>query len=418
MKKCRLGNTSKGILLLISGTMAAQLVSLLILPILSRVYTPEVFGYYSVVMAMVGIMAPVATLRYESAAMLPSRIEEVRAVVWLALAAVCSISMLTLGALIVAVTQGWLGEADDPWIAAWVPAFLVLGSVFTILSQLAIRKQQYGLVAQRSLLRALLTGAAQFAIGWGARLPCGLLLGSAIGSLGGLAILWTSTKEFLAPPKRRSLQPALKSYWRFPAIFTPSALLNALGANAPLLFLTATFGLDSGGQLGIAEKVVAAPIALVGGAVSQAIDAEAAKRIRDGQDLSRIFRKFSLLLTAAAIALAAGGGLFGGYFVPLLLGNDWKLAGTLVQIIAVLFAVRLVSSPLSKFMLLLQKSAATVALDLVRVGLVGLAMLVTTYLRLELITATWTLYSALAITYAATLLYVFKAVQSHTPSSK
>lgn len=152
--------------------------------------------------------------------------------------------------------------------------------------------------------------------------------------------------------------------------------------------------------------------------MSQAIDAEAAKRIRDGQDLSRIFRKFSLLLTAAAIALAAGGGLFGGYFVPLLLGNDWKLAGTLVQIIAVLFAVRLVSSPLSKFMLLLQKSAATVALDLVRVGLVGLAMLVTTYLRLELITATWTLYSALAITYAATLFYVFKAVQSHTPSSK
>lgn len=416
--RVRVGKTGKGILLLISGTMGAQLVSFIALPLLSRLYTPEDFGYFSVVMAIVGIVSTVATLRYESAAMLPTQLEEVRALVWLALGAVFSVALLTFVVLQVAASQGWFGLAGYPRSAVWVTALVVLGAAFAIMSQLAIRKQQYKLVAHRSFLRSVLTSAGQLGLGWGTRASSGLLMGSAIGSLGGLAILWRSTKEFLAPPPRELVRPTMRRYWRFPAVFAPSALLNGLGLQAPLLFITAVFGLGVGGQLGMAEKIVAVPIALVGGAVSQAVDAEVAKRIRDGlQDLRPIFWRFSRLLGSVAIAVAVGGSLFGAVVVPSLLGSDWSLAGTLVQILALTASVRLVASPLSKFIDLLQRSAANAALDLLRVGLMGLAIAVVLFFRLGLISAVWTIYTSLAVTYAATWLYVLVAVRRRADSS-
>ena len=58
---------------LVSGTVLAQLVSVLLQPLLRRLFTAEMWGTYSVYLSMVGIIAVFSSLRYDDAIVLPRK---------------------------------------------------------------------------------------------------------------------------------------------------------------------------------------------------------------------------------------------------------------------------------------------------------------------------------------------------------
>lgn len=396
----------RGIIAMIGGTAGAQAISFLALPILSRMYSPDQFGYYSLVIAYVGIITSFATLRLEAAAMLPPRSQQVCALTWSALVACTTLSLLSGIALTV---LGWwnaFGLAAHPLLPLWVVLFSILTSVFILLSQLALRKQQYGLVAQRVLAQSVVTAVGQIGLGWTPLQPVGLLSGGLLGRSAGIVLLARNAREYLRWTSRRLMKAVLWRYWRFPAVFAPSALLNALGRQALLIILTAIFGLSAGGQLGMAERIVAIPITLLGAAVSQAIDAEEGRRLRERRGgLQRSFTRFSLLLGAMGLAVLVGGVLLGGVVVPWLLGPQWTVTGQLVQILSVTSSVRLVATPLTRYILLLQRSLANMTLDFLRILLLAVAVVIVVQTGADFLTATWLVYGSLAITYAATWAY-------------
>ncbi|MBK0419476.1 lipopolysaccharide biosynthesis protein [Leucobacter sp. CSA1] len=399
----------RGIVYLMTGTVGGQFITLAGLPVLSRLYSPDEFGHYSFIVALAGVAISVATFRLDAAAMLPTSTHQVRALVWLSLSSALLVSVLFAISLHVFSELEMFGLHEYPFLAVWVGAFTLSGALFGLFSQLSLRKRQYGLVARRSFLRASVSTASQAAMGVGpSRISGGLLFGGLIGQLVGIASMVRSTRDLSAFPDLRQLRPALRRYWRFPAVFAPSALLNTLGLQAPLIFVTAYFGVAAGGQLGIAERAVAIPVTLVGTTVGQVIEAEVAKHTREGGGgLRSTYLRFSLLLSLAGIAVAAGGSALGGVLVPWAFGSDWDLAGVMVQIIAVNAGVRLLVSPLSKFLVVLQQSLAVTLLDILRVCAMGAAIWATVSYEHDLTTALWLIYSALTFTYIVTWLYGF-----------
>ena len=65
----------KSIVTLVTGTMIAQVVTYLLSPVLTRVYTPEDMSYLSLYSRIVAFFAVVATARFELAFPLPKRDE-------------------------------------------------------------------------------------------------------------------------------------------------------------------------------------------------------------------------------------------------------------------------------------------------------------------------------------------------------
>ena len=57
----------KNVVTLVAGTSIAQLIPILISPILTRIYSPEDFGLYAILIAISSICAIGSCLRYESA---------------------------------------------------------------------------------------------------------------------------------------------------------------------------------------------------------------------------------------------------------------------------------------------------------------------------------------------------------------
>ena len=59
-----------------SGTVIAQLLSILLQPVLRRLFTPESFGIYSVYLSLVGMIIVISSLRYDDAIVLPKSDKE------------------------------------------------------------------------------------------------------------------------------------------------------------------------------------------------------------------------------------------------------------------------------------------------------------------------------------------------------
>jgi O-antigen/teichoic acid export membrane protein len=68
---------------LISGTAFAQLIPILLQPLLRRSFTPDTFGAYSVYMSLLGILIVISSLKYELAIILPEKDNEAMAVFFL-----------------------------------------------------------------------------------------------------------------------------------------------------------------------------------------------------------------------------------------------------------------------------------------------------------------------------------------------
>lgn len=92
-----LKNTS----ILVSGTALAQLIPILLQPLLRRFYSPETFGSYSVYLSLIGILYVLSSLRYEMAIALPRK-DKMAVHLW-ALALIFNLSFNVLLFLMVSV---------------------------------------------------------------------------------------------------------------------------------------------------------------------------------------------------------------------------------------------------------------------------------------------------------------------------
>ena len=63
----------KNVFTLLSGATVAQIITLISIPILTRIYTPEDFGYIAIYLSIANIVAAFSTGRYELAIMLPKK---------------------------------------------------------------------------------------------------------------------------------------------------------------------------------------------------------------------------------------------------------------------------------------------------------------------------------------------------------
>lgn len=410
----------RGFLSMSSATVFAQGLTIAVLPLLARLYTPADFGVLSLVLAISAIVSPGVALRFEGAILLPASRRETRVLVSLSLLSVVVVS--SVWAVFADLVAGvvFQGQAVE-FLSFWVFATTFLTGLFAIFSQVAIRERKYRDIAVRSIYQSVATSASQAGLGaisWGS---VGLLSGSLIGRIAGLLTLVVNGRRLIARHRWRELGDSLREFWRFPVVFAPSALLNSLALQLPLIVVAAVYGLEFAGQLGMAERIVAIPITVVGAAIGQVFIAELSQLRRSGsRDYVPLFVRLSSAL--AIIAAIAVGSLLvvADWLIPAFLGEDWTPSVHLVQIIAVTGAIRLIASPLSGAITLFQQAGANIAIDAIRATLMALAIFFMFKLSLTPDLAIWMIYGSLGVVYLITWVYVFVLLkkQSKTTQSK
>ncbi|SCG62979.1 Membrane protein involved in the export of O-antigen and teichoic acid [Micromonospora echinaurantiaca] len=416
--RARLTVSRRGVLNIILGTLCGQVLVLAGTPVLSRLYDPADFGIFTITVTLAATVSTVAALRFELAVPLPRAEPDAYALVFLGLLSAASAAVL--GTLGVALLGGRIAEAfNEPELRSWlwvVPGLAAVMAAVVVLNQLAARHRRYAAIGRRNLYQSVGTVLAQVSAGFAGVQSGGLIVGQGIGHAVAAASLVRgggfsgSAASAGAAPAR--LRRCAVGYRRFPILLAPSGLLNILGGQLPVLIIAYCYGATVAGWLGLTQRVLAMPVALVGAAVAQVYLAEFSRIVRDDPAHAQVlFRRASRLLAVVAaagglIVLMAGPALF-----PLVFGQRWNASGGYAQALAISMATQFVAAPLSQTLIVLNRQAMQFAWDAVRFVVVTGAVTVAALLGWSDHAAVWALGTTSALLYLVNWLVAHRALR-------
>ena len=339
---------------LLMGGALAQLVPLLLGPVLARLFTPQAFGVFTTFSTVAATVAVVACGRYEFA--LPMARDEDEAAVLLALCVRIGLLVLVLSVPLAALLN-MTGHLPLPWL---LPLAVAAAGALQLLIMWSNRAQRFRALAISRVLQYGGAALLQVALGvalWGAaRQPAGaeaawaLVIAPVISGVLAMLVLvqpapaggWRALLPARAHPGMR--QVAVK-FRDFPLLNTPHAFLGALQDALAVAMLVAFSGHAAAGFWGLGLRYLKAPATLVGSAVSQALY----PRLAGAQpaDAQRAVRQIMALLGAVALGLMLMLMVAGPWLFRLVFGAAWQEAGELARALAPYIAVHFVAAPLA-----------------------------------------------------------------------
>lgn len=364
-----------------SGAVIGQAAVILASPLLSRLYDPSDFGLFATYFAVVSLLTPAVSMRIPLAIVVPKLDAEAHDIVRLVL-------VTTLGGVVLLEGLVWLvgpdllatlnaaGLRGLLWLA---PIAAFLGANQESASYWAIRHERFGRVATTRGLMGITKASSQVAMGFVKGISVmGLILGDLVGRVVAIVALWFRGGLSLRRASESSLVTLAKRYKSFALFSGPAAILNSTGRQLTPLLIAAYFGMEVAGWFGLAQRVVAVPLALLGQAIAQVYIGAVGRLAReDPKALLRLYRRISLkllLIGAVPLGLVAAGGppLF-----ELVFGPEWGEVGVYVRLLIVMYIIQFVVFPLSQTLNVLERQSWQLAWDAVRVAAIAIAVITT-----------------------------------------
>ena len=172
----------RNVMVVMTGTAAAQAIGFALSPVISRLYTPSDFGVFGSFMAVSGVIAAGATLEYPQAIMLPRSHEDaINLFVVSCLTTAVSGIVCLLCCVLAPGTAGELMKTG----AFWVLLLLVLATIVNGVNQSCqawcVRVKAFRQTSTSQVVRSLSANGTQMGVGYlGAGAP-GLIVASVLG---------------------------------------------------------------------------------------------------------------------------------------------------------------------------------------------------------------------------------------------
>ena len=334
-----------------TGTVLAQVIVIAASPILTRLYDPVDFGLAGLFAAIVASITPAICGKFEVAIVVAKSVAASRQLLGVAFYFAFGVSVLALLAILLFGTQ-IVEIFDAERLGEWlllVPVMLLLTGLMAGLKHYSNRIHEYGVISQSKMLMAITGVAASLVLGI-AGFPSGLLVGSVIAA-GTVAcwllyhhraisipttLIWNARKRVLAA-----------RYRAFPLYSGSTGLLHGFTQTLPVFFLSGYFGQAVVGYFALMLQVAFAPLGFVSGAVSQVNLKKVSDLVNQGLPVRPYLLKVTLLLVTivapvAIVLIVIAPKLFAWVF-----GEQWRVAGSYLQILMPALALRFVVSTVS-----------------------------------------------------------------------
>ena len=345
------GQFVRNVGVLAGGTAFSQLVGLLALPFLTRIYTPEDFTVLATYASILALLTAIACLRFEIAIPVPKDQEGAINLLTLSVISVIGITFLT--SLTVFFLSDWINQLTNHRIAGYLwllPLGVFFSGLYNALQYWMTREKAFQLVSKTRMIQAVSGAAAQLGLGYAGITPFGLLLGQLLntgaGIFGLLKYFLKEYKTLIFKVNLIELKKTFKRYDRFPKYSTWEALTNSAGIQIPVLII-ATFVMGAeAGFLMLAMRLLSAPMSLIGSSVAQVYLAEAAEKYHQGELKSFTNKTIFMLAKVGFIPLFLIG-VTAPFIIPFVFGEEWQRTGILISWMVPWFFMQFITSPVS-----------------------------------------------------------------------
>lgn len=312
----------------------SQGISLILMPIVTRLYSPVEYGYYSLFSLMVAFLVPVTSLCLPQAIILTSDLRQQASLARTSVLLCLSLaSGLVLSIVLVTPVLFPIHTLTSD-LLTWL-FLLWIGVVSTVVGQvvyqLDLAQKSLSGASYRIISQASATGSLKIILG--SLMPDGRFL--ALSQVLGSAVFYPRLKQQFIEPAPRLLDWSLLSVFKeFPIHQMPQQVLNMLSRLLPSTLLMLAFDANEVGYFGLALLALGVVGQVIGKPYSDALVSEFVERqTRSGATY--------LLLMGGTLRLALIGLLpFGFVFFlgqeifSLIFSSDWQKAGQYAEVMA------------------------------------------------------------------------------------
>lgn len=378
MKKLRrfiqsgfIGNVGK----LMSGTGLAHLLGVAIIPIITRLYTPDQIGVYATYLSLFMILFSIASLRYEYATLIPKTDYEANNVTLLASFLAFTSSAILLLVLLFAgnALSNLLGIQSLGKLIYFLPVSVLSFSLFMIISFSLNRSRQYGSMAVGKICGTTGMATGQVGMGWMQFQEVGLVLGKVAGDLLGLVFLvWKRHKmqsSVFAGVSPRRMMVMAKRYRNFPFWNTPHALTTTTSNNIPVLLFNIYYSEAITGFYAMAIKALYSPVQVIAQAAFQVFSQRVAEEHANKSRLIPFMNQTLFFMGSIGFFPFLLLFLFSPSFFAWFLGPGYETTGHFVRILTPFIYLVFLVTPMNFIPLMLGRQRKAFIIDLVHLFL-------------------------------------------------
>jgi len=343
----------RNVAMLFSGTALAQLVPLVITPILTRLYTPSDYGVLAVFVAVTSLIAVASTLRYDIAILMPSDDRTAMAIMLLSI--LCVLIIAAIMVILIFITRSQIVQfIAMPSIVKWLyvmPLYVFFLGCSSALNYWLNRHKKFRNLAINRVAMAIVTAVATLAFGFYGFGYSGLILGIVIGQFATLLMLvtwtWRDVRDGLPRTSWELIRQSAKVYKKFPLFSLPSDFVNHLSQQLPALMMGRFFGAVVVGHFSFSQKILGAPLSLMSQSVCDVFKQRASSDYTKYGNCNHIFKSTFKSLTALSIIPLFLIFLLAPLIFKVVFGSEWEQAGQYTRYLVALYFFRFIVSPLS-----------------------------------------------------------------------
>lgn len=321
---------------LLSANVLAQVIGIVVYPVLTRLYTAEDFGLLNLFFSIGGVLAILSTAEYQYAIVLPKDDRKAAAVRLVGAILFCVVTALVFVSVAFSSEIGELfGAPELSRVYAWMPLFVLFSGMWVLLNYTYTREKQFGRISAYQMIQSVVSVGMKIVLGM-ADWATGLIVGSVVApSIALVAVVTYKKRELpyvMLNLSRAELVNAAREYRKFPMYSLPRALVNSLSGNLPAFVLTPVFGLTELGYFGMAMTLAFRPLNTISTSLYQTFYQRTAEAVNARQSIMPFFKKFIGRTLAVAFPCMALLYVILPWLTEWLLGAGWEQTGELIRV--------------------------------------------------------------------------------------
>jgi O-antigen/teichoic acid export membrane protein len=365
LKKSLFSNLIKSELLrntsiLISGTAVAQIIPIVLQPILRRYFSPEIFGAFSVYLSLIGILIVISSFKYELAIILPKKEKEAATIFFLTifLNFIFNAALLIVILLFRSTILSFLNLSEKNAIYLFfVPLGTFLLSSYQSINYWLIRKKRFFPISVNKFVRRGFEGLAQVTFRFMNVLQ-GLIFGDLIGHVANIVSgIYQGKKTGLSfnLVSLFKIKYVLRKYSQYPKFNVIPSLMSACSFLLPAIFINKFYLSENAGFFDLSKLLLSVPLALIATSVSNVLLQRVSEKYRNNE--SFVIDLFPILTIVVILGLLEivvitflGIDLF-----KLIFGELWGYSGEISKLLVWSYAMNFIVASFSSIFISMNK---------------------------------------------------------------
>ncbi len=359
----------KNFFTLFSGSVISQLILFAFIPLLSRLYTEDIFGLLFIFGSLVSILRIIATLRFELTIILPD--DERQAINLLIISLLINLVLNLVFLFLVFLFYEFIVRVSgENNIGIWfyfVPVSSFLIGFFEIISSWNNREEKYKRISTGRISKSVLTVGSQISHKFLSLSGNGLIIGSLAGQIfSSLLIFFLSFKSIIKNLYLFSIKESISLFLKYKDIPLYNTLIggiNTLSNQIPFLIFGKYFGIETVAFFGMASRVVMTPTGLVAQSFGLVFYKRAADIINQNGNLF-IFVKKTYKNILKLIAFPVIIVFISCFYFDYIFGEEWKRAGLYAAVMLPWITIAFLNNPVTWIITLLNKQKFVLFFDI------------------------------------------------------